>query len=55
MTKFDVDALTVESDVVVAPVAEMFPNEFVPVNVLLENVFGIVVEPATNPFTSEFG
>ncbi len=47
ITKSDVDAMLVESDVVVAPAAVMFWNEFVPVNVLFEYVFGIVVEAFT--------
>ncbi len=47
MTRSDVDAIPVESDVVVAPDATIFPKVLVPVKVLFVNVFGIVVEEPT--------
>jgi hypothetical protein len=51
ITSAVVDAIPVESDVVVAPVAVMFWKELVPEKVFAANVFGIVLEPAMNAFT----
>ncbi len=44
ITRSEVDAMPVESEVVVAPVAVMFANTFVPVKVLFTFVFAMVVD-----------
>ncbi len=53
-TRLLVEAMPVERDVVVAPVAVMFAKSFTPEKVLFVNVFGTVVDAPMNAFTKSF-